>query len=596
MTDYVTEVQAEKKFVGNVVIQIDSNFFAIRQPDSGLSISAPFDRCIESVVLNPTTVDPKRVTTTISSNSFKLVDIDLAISALVQGRARNFIGKECTIWIGRSFVGMDFADYLQLPKVRISKASHPGNAYTFSATEDTDRMQRPLYDAELRLAVDIVSGTTVIDVEGELADLPSSGLVKIDDEFISYAGVDLIEEQLTGCIRGELNTTPAAHSAGAAVLQAENTTDNPLDLLLKILTSGGGGGAYDVLQDGLGISESLIDVAEIEALRDEKFDDLVFPLTLYSIENALKVIENEILAPLNLRFTYSANAKLSLVLLDRAVFAEETASMNEDSITKFPTWDADGTQIVNVLKIQWDYSEASKRTLRSQTFRDEDSIAAYGERQPLSFTFKAVRDAYGGEDLVTDFATRLLVRLSQPNPVVSLNTHLDKSLQNIGGKTFVESSQIPASDGTLNFANEMEIVSRAINIQTGDVQFKLAFTSFTDIRSGYIAPSDLIEAVTSQKRVTLPAGRGTYYRAGWKMRLWDEVAVAYLPDAVNTIESVVGDELIFANNWTTALVPADQRLRFADYEDSVSTQKRYCFVSDGSNNFDDGGAPYRVTY
>lgn len=595
MSNYVDVIETDKKFVGNVVLLISGQYYAIREPDSGLSIAAPFNKCVQSLVLNPTTVDLRRVTTTISSFSFRLIDRQLALSALIAGNAASFVGQEVEIWLGRSFVDMDFSEYFKLPNTRIKKVSHSDNSYNFSSTEDTDRMQKPIYDETALLSAGVLEATTVFVMDRDLSDFPSSGLLQIEDEYVSYTGVDLVLNRFTGVVRGELNTTPADHDLGVAVYLAEEISGNPIDILLQILTSGGGGSAYDILQDGLAISQSLLDLTEIEAIRDNLFDDYEFNGVLSNITSTLKTIETEILTPLNLRFTYSQNSKLSLAVIDKAIFVDESGTIDETSIAKHPNWDVDGNQLSNVIKISWDYSEGTKRYLRTETFRDEDSILLYGEQTPLTFTFKWFHDADGAEEKITEFAEALLVRLAYPVPTVTLNTQMDKSLRNIGDKAFITSSQIPANDGTLSFASEMEIVSRSINVINGDVQFKLAFTSFTSIRSGYVAPSDLIDTVLSQKKITVPAGRGTYYRVGWKFRLWDQTANAYLADAVNTITEIDGDDITFENNWTTILA-TNHRIRFADYDDAAATQKRYAFVSDDSNNFTDGGAPYKVTY
>lgn len=597
MTSYETAVATQKKYRGNVVIRIAGQYFAIRQPDSGLSIDAPFDRCVGSLILNPTQVDIRRVTTTIASYSFRLVDLQGAITAMVNGDASSLHNQEVEVWLGRSGVEMDFSEYYRLPTTRVKGLDHADNAYNFSSSGDADRMDRPLYSLTARLAGDILAGTTTITSADDLSDFPSSGFLKIDDEFISYSGVNVGQSQFTGCIRGEFGSVPAAHSALAEIIQTESVTDHPISILLKVLTSGGGGGSYDTLQDGLGISASLIDLDEIETLRDEVFGGLQFSFKLYGIESALKFIENEILLPNNLRFTYSRNAKLTIAVLDKPVFVEQLDVIDENSIVRFPQWRVDGNKISNNCVIDWDYDDVRRVYLQRSKFTEEDSIATYGKSPPLSFQFKGIRAALDGAEKIQEFGESLLTRIGYPRPEVTLTTHIDKSLQDIGNKTRVESRYIPGSDGTLNFASEMEIVSRAINFTSGDVQFKLAFTSFTGIRSCFVAPSDSIQAVTSQKKVTLPSGRGDAYQVGWKVRLWDVGSEEFAADAANTIVDISGDELTFQQDWTTTLTgPGDFKLKFADYDQVAESQKRYCFVSDGASNFPDGGAPYRVTY
>lgn len=597
MTTYISEVATQKKYVGNVVIRFNGQYFAIRNPDSGLVIGAPFDKCLQSLVLNPTSIDLRRVTTTIASYSFKLIDKDEVITAIVQGNAAALVEATVEIWLGRSNVAMDFADYFKLPDTKISKLDHADNAYSFSATEETERMARPIYDAKSALAVDILAATTTLTMRDSLADFPATGFIKIDSEFMSYSGINFGLNQFTGVIRGELGSTPVAHTANTTAFQTETVTDNPVSILLKILTSNGGGGAYDVLQDGLGISASLIDIAAIEAIRDTLFLGQQFTLSLYNIDPALKFLEEQILMPCNLRFTYSRTSKITLAILDKAIFVEETDFIDEDTITKYPKWSVDGSKVANSIEVQWDFFEPTNTYRQRTVAEDAASIALYGKKTALKYSFKGIKASLDGQTLVDDFTTHLLDRLSTPTPEIQISTHIDKSLQTIGDKSLIESSQIPNQDGTLNFASELEIVSRAINITNGDVQFKLAFTSFTNIRSCFIAPSDSIQTVISQKKVTIPAGRGALYSPGWKIRLWRIVDQTYMPDAINTIDTVVGDTITFLNDFTTILTgPNNYKLKFADYDDVAESQKRYCFVSDNGANFVDGKPTYKVTY
>lgn len=626
MSSYIDEVKEEKKFIGNVVIKIGTTYFGIRQPDSGLVIPSPYDRMIGSLTLNPTTIEITRVTTTISSFSFKLIDKEFLISSMVAGDAKSLVGQPVEIYLGRTGTGMDFSEYFKLPITYIKKLSHPDNSFIFSSTEQTERINREIYNYNSALSGDILAGTTIFSMRDDITSFPTSGFLKLEDEFVSYSGKDLVNNRFTGVIRGELNTVPVAHAKDTDCVLVETVTDNPLNILLKILISGGGGGVYDVLQSGLGISESLIDVEGIEALRDEIFLSTQFTLSLYDIPSALKYIEQEILLFNNLRITTALNSKLTVALLDKARFVEETDIIDEDTITKYPKWDLDGNKVTNVIVIEWDFSESSQMYQARTEFRNEDSILAHGLQPTLTLKSKGIKANLDGQAIVDDLGSRLLERLSTPTPEITLNTQIDKSLQTIGDKAYVKSTKIPSADGTLNFSSDLEIISRSINHTNGDVSFKLAFTSFTNIRSGFIAPSDLVLSKISQSKLAIAAGRRTQYLVGWKMRLWDTLLNEYTLDPVNTIKSLgevsrqlvtetledlltedgqqilledgnlVEDFIEFENAWATSIIGGRHHLRFCDYDDATDSQKRYCFISDDGNNFPDGKQTYRITF
>ena len=628
MASYSSQVLTEKKYIPNAVIQIGVNYFATRQPDSGLAISSPYDKMLASVVLNPAAIDIKKVNTNVTGFTFRLLDKNGIISNLVLGTAGTLIGQSVTIWLGRSRrtsadAANDFSGYYQLPITKIKKVEHADNTYVFTTAEDIYRIDRPVFAATSALAGDILPGTTSIIMRDAIDSFPASGYVRVEREIFAYTSKDNTAKTFNGVSRGQLGTVAAAHGVNTSCYHSQTITDNPLTIILKLLISGGGLGTYDVLSSGLGISNTLIDVTEIETIRDNLFLSTQISIEVSNVDSALKFIETEILQPFNLRFTYSDLAKLTLVVLDKAVFSPIVDSINENTITTYPKWTADDTKIVNKLKINWDYDPATNTFLKYSELTDATSIATYGLRNPLSFNFNGVKSAYDGANIIADFARVLFARFSTPVPEVEVKTQIDRSLKNIGAKVYVESSKIPATTGGLNFASDMEITKRSINYQTQEVSLTLSFTSFTKIRSAFIAPSDLITYVGSQSQVGIPNGRSAKYRVGWYMRLWNELTRSYEADAPNMISSFTlnqnnlllesgfnilledgsglasdtapADLINFAAAWTTPLT-VNHRLKFANYSEAEVTQKRYGFISAGGANFIDSKPTYKVTY
>ncbi len=590
MPTYEQELARTKNYKGNVVVRFLGEFFALRKPDSGLAIKAIYNHLVTSLTLNPTTVDPRRVSTTIANYSLRLLDKDNFLSLLVKDRGEELVGQTIEIWLGRSNVGMDFAEYYKLPDTRIKKISYQDNAYTFSSAEQTDRMNKPVFASNTRLNGPILAATSSFIVKDDISDFPDSGYLKLEKEFLFYGSKDDDTKTFFDVTRGNFTTTPADHDEDAVAYGATQLTLNPIDIILQLLISNGGGGSYDVLPDGLGISPAVIDLDEIEALRDEIFSGDTFTLALYSIDNALKFIEKELLEPCNLRFTYSRNSKLTLALLDRARFVESVDIIDHDTITKFTDWSVDDNKIVNQISVEWDYNEDTGKYANKSDYSDADSIAQYDAKTPVKFQWKGVT----AQEFVDDFAAAMLARLSVPTPEISFNTHIDKSLLNICEKTLLRTTKLPNSVGRLNFAEELEIISRGLNWQNGDVAFKLVFTSFTGERSCYIAPSSTFVAVDTQSVASVGAGQGDLWQAGWAVRLWDNVANEYTADPVNEIASVDGDEITFVDPWGTTLVASQHRLKFPDYDDAVAEQRRYCFINFTGEDFSNSEKSYKI--
>lgn len=623
---YLSNIISEKKYQNNVIIKIGAKYYGMTEPDSGLAISDIYKNAVTSLVLNPTEIDIRRVTTSISSFTFRLLDKNNIITTDIAGDAVSLLGKQVNIYLGRVNCNMDFSNYYELPITYIKKCEKQDNSYVFSTTEQTERIARPILDHQSALAVDILSGTTSFTMREDITSFPATGYLKLDDEFVSYTGKDLVNNRFTGVIRGEFNSIPIAHDSDTVCYLANSIQDNPLNIILKLLISNGGGGVYDTLADGLGISNSLIDIAEIESLRDELFIGVTFKLIYFNVKSTLKLIEDEILLPCGLRFKYSLNSKLSLAILDKAKFVEEENIIDHDTIIKDPKWSIDGNKIVNQIDINWDYEDGTGVYKKYDQYTNSTSVSSYGLQPKLTFNFKAVKSSLNGQLIVDDIANRLLDRLGFPTPEISITTQIDKSIQNVGDKAYLKSSRIPYYDGTLNFQSDLEILSRSINHTNGDVVFKLAFTSFTNIRSGYIAPSDINRLFLGQNKIVVTKGRGSYYRSGWNMLLWNESFGGYTLDSINTIDYIANDETLvlqedgsyllfesgdifeddniltedviyFINNFTTDLSSGIFRIKFCDYDNAVDSQKRYCFISNNGANFTIDNKPtYKVTY
>jgi len=595
MTTYADSLE-NKKYIPNVVIYFKGVYWGIRQPDSGLTISA--DRlAVEQVAINPTKVDPAKASTTINTYNFKLIDKNYAVTLLFDGITKFFQNDPVEIYVGRCGVDMAFADYMQLPTTYVTNVSKDNNAYNFNSSEAKDRLNRPAFNQRNKLEVDILAATTEIDAVETIdpSVYPASGMFKLNDEFISYTSIDSVNNRFSGCVRGEENTTPANHSAGSDIYMVDEVEGNPIDILLWCLISSGGGGAYDVLTDGAAIDESMINVDAFEAIKDEFYTDQTYRLLIYGVDNILNFLEEEILYPNELRIISDNTSKISLTILNRRIFDVDYPSIDETSIKKQPNYDVSDSDIINTVSVEYDYYEATGKYRKVVTLTDEDSITDFGRRDTKTIRLKGVLEVNDGLELATNIAQRFLTRFSYPKPEISFSTHMDKSLTLLGEKVLLTSSQLPNVDtGDLNFADTLEVIERGINWKTGDVKFKVAYTSFTGIKECYLAPSDTILSFTSQASLTIGAGRGTMYRPGWKLRLYSNTSRDYVSSQVNEIATIAGDVLTFVDDWDDTLL-STYRIMFADYDDVTDQQRRYCFISNDGLPFSNGLNTYQIT-
>ncbi|NDC56148.1 MAG: hypothetical protein EBZ69_04970, partial [Alphaproteobacteria bacterium] len=464
-----SEELIEKKYVPNVIIRIGgTTYFSIRQPDSGLTVPAQNNGLVTSLSLNPSTVDPFRPSVAINSNSFKLIDRNNVVTALFNGNIELFQGELCEIWLGRVNVGMDFSEYLKVTDTFIHKVSRADGSYSFSTQEVKDRLNKDVFSEQNKL--------------GTLQSPPanSSGLIKINNEFISYTGVS--GNQITGCIRGEEGSIAANHDFGDDVFFCEVVSGNPIDLLLKLLISPAGGGPYSVLDDGANIDQTLIDVDEFEALRDEYFVGQTFDFILYQVDNLKTFIEQEILSPAGIRLRSNLNSKIGLGILNKPVINLDAPDLDDDQLTRRPAYSVDETKIVNHLNIQWGFDWPSEKFTKISTFNDAASVASFGDRKAVNLNFKGVTTQAD----VDEIAKNYFLRFAYPKPLIDTSAHMSASGWGLLEKPTLYSDQIPTDAGDLNFGDSVEVLQKAINYQTGDVRFQLSFTQFTGLRVCFI--------------------------------------------------------------------------------------------------------------
>jgi hypothetical protein len=581
----------KKNYVPNVVVLFAGEHFCIRPPDSGLVTDSRYDQLLSRVSVSPTSIDPLRPTTTINTSSFSLVDKGSEVSKLFLNETGFRMGEPVEMWIGRSFESMDFSEYLKVPAASIKSFAKLEGSYNFSVVEVKDRLNTGIFNIQTKLAVSILVSTTTITLQAIPTGLPLSGYVKINDEFVSFAGRS--GNNLTGCARGEFGSTPADHESGSDVY---NTWDisarNGIDFLLQILMSDGGGGAYDVLPEGLGFDSSLVDVDQFEEIRDEFFTSRNLSFRIWGIQSLQKFIEDEIYNPMGVRLRANNNGKIGLAVLNRNIFVIDAPILNESNILKMPTFSISDDKIVNRVRILWNWSDG--RNLFLDTYEQEDatSIAEYGSTPFTQLSFKGVKTLA----FVQSIANLFLSRFSTPRADISVDVLNNASYLLVGDKTELYSSQLPTDDGTLDFVSTLEVLKKSYDVGRGVVKYALSFTAFSGIKQCFISPSDLIVSHSSQKVVTLSSGRGLHYRIGWIMRHYDNNARDYADAQTNEIVSIVGDVLTFKDDWTTTLTDSVSRIVFADHDQVIEAQKKFCFINSNNDNFDNGDKPYQITF
>jgi hypothetical protein len=517
--------------------------------------------------------------------------------------------KSCIVYIGFNTGSFDFADYQELARTKVTSIKKIANGYSLRTKEVSHLIAKPALNRSDILTTFILSSSTSLSIN-DTADWPDSGTIRIGEEFINYTTKDIDGITLSGLTRGiSLGGSPstaAEHEVGDVVYQVtELEVVNPVDMILQILLSDNGDltnhGTYDVLENGLAIDPSNVEISDIEDLRDTHFLGEEHSLFIWGEEDMLKYLEKFLLPSTNLRFV-TKDAKITLSLLDQVNFNEQVPVINENSIIGVPTWGLTSDKVVNVIEVQYDYNFSNGKYEAIQVFKDDDSIATFGQKRTLKVTMPSVRTSLNGAAIATERAGRMLGRLSTARGKVELSCHFDKSNLQIGTNAQIVHRFLPQQGGTLGFSDQLEIMSRSIDLSKAVVKYKLEFTSYTGIRIPFIGPSPKITVVTDQK--TFEVNDASCLEVGDRVLLFkdgpivlgDPTAGSYLPDTVRTIELINGNEVTVNAAFVSAL-GTDITIKLPDYDEATVDQKsKYGFIGENTGFFNDGSKSYQIIF
>ena len=553
---------------------------------------------LSKATVSKTQIDLTRSTTSIPNSSIEIIDHDESFTVIINDDDKYLIGTEIKIWDGRVDVEMPFSEYILRNIYKVKNINYSYGKYGVKASSNLDLLQRPLFDKLGNLQSAITDIQTTISFESASA-FESSGFVIIESEYIEYTGNTYASSvnTITGCSRGVITSEAKEYDIGTQVFEAYHMVDNPIDIILKMLISGGGGGVYDVLPDGLGIDENLIDITSIESLRDTYFSGETFEFYLSNIENTLKWFENNLLQQCNIRIVENTiNGLINLVILDQLDFTQDLESLGGDNIlSKSEKWSNTENGVYNEITIIWDYNEGQNNFRKTSVFEDADSITRFGKK-PLKIEFNGVKSALAGAGIIANRAIRYLQRFKNPRPTIGLKAMMSTSLNKVGDKIFYNSTKIPGyGKATLGFNGIVEIVNRAVNYNTGTITYSLKFMSSSDLRIGLIGPSPKLQSSLYISQTQIEVSDPSLFEVGDKCLLWDTTIPGYATDPINTISDITGSILTFDNSWSTSLNSDDLYLKMADYADIIEEQSnRWAFVCYNTGEFLDGSKDYQI--
>ena len=571
-------------YILNLEIKIGEYTFLRFLPDLNYTPDDKTYVLLSDVSINPSTIDVTQVKTTLTSINFTLLDKNGEISSILGVVENSLLGNE--VILKQGFINNEFSynDYKEISRGVLRSVNKVDNNYKFIARELTSRLSENIFQKSNELNEELLENDSIIILK-DSSIFPQSGIVKIDDEFIYYDNNDQVQT-LSTLTRGFLGSTVSSkHENDLPVFKVDVIEENPINILLQMSLSGGNeGSSFDVLNEGLGLSENIFNMTEIIELRDKSFSSDVYRFELWDLGNALKFFEKEILEATNTRFI-NKDGKISIVELDQIKAGEVFPEINENTIIGQPSWDKSADRIYNEIIINYNYSASQNKFTRIETLIDQESIDTYLQKRTISFSFKGIKSDLNGLQIVKTRAKKLLERLATPQTRVSVKTFFKNSIYNIGEILNIVHRNIPQSGGGLGFNSSMEVLSKGVDYTSATVKFNLQFTSSFNHRFALIAPSPLIYNILDRKTFDVP--RPECYAVGYVVQIKNEI---------KTIEKIEGNKITLASEFSFDLTEND-RLKFTDYDLTSDAQKaRYIFISPTDQNFPSGEKYYSIIF
>jgi len=364
---------------------------------------------------------------------------------------------------------------------------------------------------------------------------------------------------------------------------------NPINIMLQVLTSTGGGtnGDYDTLAaaNGLGIDDDFINVTNIESVRDRWFPgpSVQMSFTINKRVQAKKWLETEIFKILNVYPVIDADGKFNIKPFKPPLPSTDSVqSFDADNIIGIPSYDFNLKDLINEVECHYDWDGTDDEFDTEDFYIEATSLNNRGPgKSPLVLESKGMTTALNGEDFFLNRKAKVFERYATPPPRISMNTWFSGWLTEAGDIVPLTHPILPdIESGTRGITNErMEVINRTINWKKGTVKIELLATGFEQGDYCQISPSMTVTAGIGNTSFSVSSADAAKFSIG------DELAMHYanmvVQSASITITNISGTTITVDTMGATP--SAGWVGQYAVYDSCTADQKRYWYASDGAD-------------
>jgi len=259
----------------------------------------------------------------------------------------------------------------------------------------------------------------------------------IDSEIIQVNTIDTSNNYIRINSRGFDLSSVASHDAGAEIREVYFLQEEPLKMVLNLLTTTAAGtnGSYDVgiANFGLGIDQSLINSTDILALNTAHFNDATWEFTMLpsTRESGLKFIVEDILRPLSIYPFIDGDGKINMGRLEKWDDVNSIASYSDaDFINELPIIEL--KDIINQVSFSYDYNWGDGQYQTNRDWNQSDSISTYGESGVMPVNTRGMRGGTFAINAIRDFLKYLTTRYCNPYALIKLGSFFKSNILELG--------------------------------------------------------------------------------------------------------------------------------------------------------------------
>ena len=412
----------------------------------------------------PTQINVITSETSISSSSFKLININGEITDLVS----KYTMKNRLVTIYQGFADIPESSYAIFYQGQINNwvKSFDATTYEFSVVDAKKQLKQTILGGHAQLTQDYHPGdgimyltsTDSFSTQTDYFDgLGDRNFIRVKDSLYSYSNIS--DTTISGLNLVQLNangtSSDEVHQNGESVDNYILYQGNPVTIILQIILStgtgtnySGTGTNYDVLPapQGVGVPYNLVNISNFESQQGLYVSGFYFQQFYSDQVESLKFMQSEILRQINAYIFVNQQGQLDIKMYYEPVGTLNAILLDNTNIIGIPQFDANlqtGNDFYNEIDIKYDYQPVPDFFVNELLVEGTTSQNQYEESSTLNIEGKFLKSIYGARTVADRISSIILSRFGQPPPVITLNTLYTNHLLEPGDPVYLDSTVIP---------------------------------------------------------------------------------------------------------------------------------------------------------